>query len=81
MADKRLELFKEACPTLARVAHLYDPANQGNVIEVKVVQSAAHALGLAVQAWEVRGRTISSESSLRCVRSGRMDSLCPAARS
>jgi len=74
MADKRLELFKEAFPTLARVAHLYDPANQGNVIEVKVVQSAAHALGLAVQAWEVRG-TDAFERVFAALREERPDGL------
>jgi putative ABC transport system substrate-binding protein len=74
MADKRLELFKEACPTLARVAHLYDPANQGNVIEVQVVQSAAHALGLAVQAWEVRG-TDDFERVFAALREERPDGL------
>src|SRR5262245_25866345 len=52
---KRLELFKEAVPKLARVAVLYDPAIQGITRELKEdVTVAARALGLTVQSWEVR---------------------------
>ena len=55
LGGKRLELFKEAVPKLARVAVLYDPANPGNVLEVKeVLPVAARALGLTIQPWEVR---------------------------
>lgn len=55
LAGKRLELLKEAAPKISRVAVLYDSANQGNVIEVKGVQTAARPLGLTVQTWEIRG--------------------------
>jgi putative tryptophan/tyrosine transport system substrate-binding protein len=55
IAGKRLELFKETVPTLGRVAVLYDPANPGNVRHAQAVQTAGHALGVTVQAWEVRG--------------------------
>jgi ABC-type uncharacterized transport system substrate-binding protein len=54
MGGKRLELFKEAVPKVARVAVLYDPANPGNLVHVKEVQTAARPLGLIVQSWEVR---------------------------
>ena len=55
LGGKRLELFKEAVPKLARVAVLYDPANPGSVLEVKeVLPVAARALGLTIQPWEVR---------------------------
>ena len=55
LSGKRLELFKEAVPKLARVAVLYDPANPPNVREVKdVLPVAARALGLTLQPWEVR---------------------------
>src|SRR5260370_15226022 len=40
LAGKRLELFKEAVPTLVRVAVLYDPANLGNLLHAKAVQTA-----------------------------------------
>ena len=55
LGGKRLELFKEAVPKLARVAVLYDPANPASVREVKeVLPVAARALRLTLQPWEVR---------------------------
>jgi putative ABC transport system substrate-binding protein len=55
LAGKRLELFKEAVPKLARVAVLYQLATPANLIEVKEdLPSAARALKLTVQPWEVR---------------------------
>src|SRR5262245_34110802 len=55
LTGKRLELFKEAVPKLARVAVLYDPAIQGITRELRDdVTVAARALGLTVQSWEVR---------------------------
>ncbi len=55
LGGKRLELFKEAVPKVARVAVLYDPAIPRSVIEVKeVLPAAARALGLTIQPWEVR---------------------------
>jgi putative ABC transport system substrate-binding protein len=55
LGGKRLELFKEAVPKVARVAVLYDPAIPNSVIEVKeVLPVAARALRLTIQPWEVR---------------------------
>src|SRR5262245_52010593 len=55
LGGKRLELFKEAVPKLARVAVLYDPAIPASVREVKeVLPVAARPLGLTIQLWEVR---------------------------
>jgi ABC-type uncharacterized transport system substrate-binding protein len=55
LGGKRLELFKEAVPKLARVAVLYDPATPVNVHQVKkVLPVAARALGLTLRSWEVR---------------------------
>ena len=55
LGGKRLELLKEAVPKLARVAVLHDPANPGNVTEVKeVLPVAARALKLTIQPWEIR---------------------------
>ena len=46
LGGKRLELFKEAVPKVARVAVLYDPANRPAVLEVKeFLPAAARALG------------------------------------
>jgi len=55
LGGKRLELFKEAVPKLARVAVLYDGTNQNSISEVKeVLPTVARALGLTLWSWEVR---------------------------
>ena len=55
LGGKRLELFKEAVPKLARVAVLYNPANPSLALEVKEdLPVAARALKLTIQPWEVR---------------------------
>ena len=55
LGGKRLELLKEAVPTLTRVGVIYDAANPSSVREVKEeLRVAARALGLTVQPWEVR---------------------------
>jgi putative ABC transport system substrate-binding protein len=56
LGGKRLELFKEAVPKLARVAILYDPAAPAPVLDLKeVLPVAARALGLTLQPWDIRG--------------------------
>src|SRR5262245_50023685 len=56
VGGKRLELFKEAVPKLARVATLYDPGNPAAVRDLKeVLPVATRALRLTLQPWEVRG--------------------------
>jgi putative ABC transport system substrate-binding protein len=55
LGGKRLELFREAVPKLARVAVLYDPALPSSILQVKeVLPAAARALGLTVQPREIR---------------------------
>ncbi len=55
LGGKRLELLKEAVPKVARIAVLYERATPAAVLEVKEdLPVAARALGLTVQAWEVR---------------------------
>jgi putative ABC transport system substrate-binding protein len=55
LGGKRLELFKEAVPKLARVAVLYDPTLPSNVFAVKEdLPVAARALRLTIEPWEVR---------------------------
>ena len=55
LGGKRLELLKETVPKLSLVAVLYNPAAPGTVDEVKQdLPPAARALGLTVQAWEIR---------------------------
>src|SRR5215475_1073467 len=45
LGGKRLELFKEAIPKLARVAVLYDPANTANVLQLEEVQAPGRRTG------------------------------------
>jgi putative ABC transport system substrate-binding protein len=55
VSGKRLELFKQAVPKLARVAVLYDPTVQSAVTEVKEeLPVAAHALKLTINPRELR---------------------------
>ena len=55
LGGKRLELFKEAVPKVARVAVLYDPTAPGSAFDVKEqLPVAARALGLTVRAWGVQ---------------------------
>ena len=56
LAQKRLQLLKEAVPTLARVAVLANQANPSfTAVQVARARSAAKRLGVAVQPVEVRG--------------------------
>jgi putative ABC transport system substrate-binding protein len=54
LGGKRLEVFKQVVPKLARIATLYDPANPSNLLGVKEVQTAARALKLTLQPRELR---------------------------
>jgi putative ABC transport system substrate-binding protein len=55
LGGKRLELLKEAVPTIARVAVLYDPAIPSSVIEVKEdLPLTARPLNMTVQPREIR---------------------------
>jgi putative ABC transport system substrate-binding protein len=55
MAGKRVQLFKELAPTGKRVAFLSHPAHPTSAMQLEGTQSAAHTLGLQVQAVPVRG--------------------------
>ena len=48
-SGKRLELFKEAVPTMARVAVLVDPAVQYHAHVPSNIEAEAHALGVQLQ--------------------------------
>ena len=66
LGGKRLELLKEAVPKLARVAVLYDPANQPSLHEVKELLPAdARALKLTIQPGRYERWTTTRRSLLR----------------
>jgi putative ABC transport system substrate-binding protein len=55
LGGKRLELLKEAVPTVVHVAGVYDPAVPQSVLEMKeVLPMAARALSMTVRSWEIR---------------------------
>jgi len=55
LGGKRLELLKEAVPKFGRVAVLSEPGGSGTERELKeVLPTAARALRLTIQPWEVR---------------------------
>jgi putative ABC transport system substrate-binding protein len=53
---KRLELIKEAVPTLTRVAVLVNPANASTPIALAAMQTTATALGVELAPIEVKAR-------------------------
>ncbi len=55
LAGKRLELLKEAFPKVSRVGHLSILGNPPGVAHLKETEAVARALGVRVQALEVRG--------------------------
>jgi putative ABC transport system substrate-binding protein len=53
LSAKRLELLKEAVPTLSRVAVLWNAADPGMVLRFREIEAAARVLGVTVQSHEV----------------------------
>jgi len=55
LTTKQLELLKEAFPQVSRVLFLYNGANASTVVALKETELAATALGVQLQASDVRG--------------------------
>jgi ubiquinone/menaquinone biosynthesis C-methylase UbiE len=51
---ERLELLKEAVPTLSRIAVLWNAADPGMVLRFREIEAAAWVLGVTLQSHEVR---------------------------
>ena len=54
LSGKRLELLKEASPSVSRVAVLWDPDSPGPVVAFKETQVVAQTLGVQLQSLEAR---------------------------
>jgi ABC-type uncharacterized transport system substrate-binding protein len=54
LGGKRLELLKQVISKASRVAVLYNPADQSNVLVLKQLQESAPNLGLTLQPFAVR---------------------------
>ena len=55
LSAKRLDLFKQAMPRLARAAVLWNTANAGMQLRFKETDAASRALGLAIESVGVHG--------------------------
>ena len=53
LSVKRLDLLKEAMPTMTRVAVLSNPTHPGELSELRATLEAARALGLAIEHFDV----------------------------
>jgi putative tryptophan/tyrosine transport system substrate-binding protein len=54
LSAKRLELLKEAVPTLTRLAVLWNAADPGMVLRLRELERAAQVLGVTLHSLEVR---------------------------
>jgi putative ABC transport system substrate-binding protein len=71
-AGKRLELLREAAPRISRVALLWNPASNQDLL--KYTQMAARSLGLTLQSAEIRTAD-DFERAFASVLKGRADAL------
>ena len=55
LTAKRLQLLKEAVPSMRRVVVIWNPINEGNVLMLREAEAAARTLGIELQAVAVRG--------------------------
>lgn len=74
LSAKRLELLKEASPTLSRVAILWNAADPGMVLRFREIEAAARVLGVTLQPLEVRGPN-DFESAFTAMTRERPDAL------
>jgi ABC-type uncharacterized transport system substrate-binding protein len=74
VAGKRLELFKEAVPTISRVAVLVDPAQAVHVHVLSTIEREARALGVQLQRVEA-GAPAAFETAFAAMVHGSADAL------
>jgi putative ABC transport system substrate-binding protein len=74
LGAKRLELLKEAFPTVSRVAVLLNPIDPSNVLQLKETQRAAHALGMQLLPIEAQ-RPEDFDPAFLAMAAGRADAL------
>jgi putative ABC transport system substrate-binding protein len=74
LSGKRLELLKEAVPTLSRVAVLWNAADRGMTLRFEEMQAAARALGVTLQPLGVRDAT-DVDSAFAALTQERPDAL------
>jgi putative ABC transport system substrate-binding protein len=75
---KRLQILKEAIPTVSRVAFLWNPDNASNVLHFEEVQAAAPTLGVTVISVSVSSR-IEFETAFAAMMKERPDAFAMTA--
>src|SRR5467141_3247937 len=75
---KRLQILKEAIPTISPVAFLWNPDNASNVLQFREVQAAAPALGVTVISVSVSPR-IEFETAFAAMMKERPDAFAMTA--
>src|SRR5262244_3709906 len=75
---KRLQILKEAIPTVSRVAFLFNPDNASNVLQFEEIQAAAPTLGVMVISVSVSPR-IEFETAFAAMMKERPDALAMTA--
>jgi len=75
LASKRLELLKEAVPTLRAVAVLSNLSQPGVRKSLEETESAARRLGVRVRSFEVTANAAELETALAALLRGRPDAL------
>src|SRR5499433_4480344 len=71
---KRLQILKEAIPTVSRVAFLWNPDNASNVLQFEQIRAAAPTLGVTVISVSVSPR-IEFETAFAAMMKERPDAL------
>src|SRR6266540_6900747 len=75
---KRLQVLKEAIPTVSRVAFLWNPDNASNVLQFEEVQAVAPTLGVTVISVSVSPR-IEFETAFAAMMKERPDAFAMTA--
>jgi putative ABC transport system substrate-binding protein len=75
LSGKRLELLKEAVPTLSRIAVLWNSASASMKFGVRAAQAAAEVLGMTFISLEVHGNPEDFERAFAAVSQERPDAL------
>ena len=75
LGGKRLELLKEAAPSVSRVGVLWAADDEGSAIGFKHYETAARALKLALQSLEVRGPKADLEHAFKAAAQGQLSAL------
>jgi len=74
LAGKRLELLKQAAPTVSRVAVLWNPDNPGGLADFQATQAAAQTLRMTIQSVEAQ-KTADFEQAYKVMAEGQVQAV------